>query len=102
MIVRSWRAKATRENAPFYQKHFTTKVVPHLNDISGHRGAYLIRRDVGDHVEIVALTLWDNIEVVKAFSGDDPSRSHVEPEAKAVLLHSDDFADNYEVVHPVG
>jgi hypothetical protein len=51
MIARIWRGTATAAKADDYYHHFTTKVAPHLKEIAGHQGAYLLRREAGEKVE---------------------------------------------------
>jgi len=97
MIARTWRGTATAANADAYQHHFTARVAPHLKDLAGHRGAYLLRRAVAGQVEFLAVTLWDSIETIKGFAGANPDLALVEPEARAVLTEFDDFATHYEV-----
>jgi heme-degrading monooxygenase HmoA len=97
MIARLWRGVAVAGNADAYQRHATTKVFPALREIAGHRGAYLLKRTVGGRTEFLAVTLWDSIDAVRAFAGDDPETAVVEPEARAVLAEFDDFARHYEV-----
>jgi heme-degrading monooxygenase HmoA len=99
MIARSWRASATAENASAYHRHFTTKVVPHLQNIAGYQGASLLRREIDGGVEILAVTLWDSVESILAFTGPDPGRAVVDPEAQAVLTTFDTTAHNYEVAY---
>ncbi|HEX9462145.1 MAG TPA: antibiotic biosynthesis monooxygenase [Alphaproteobacteria bacterium] len=99
MIVRIWRGQAERDRAQAYHDHVTGRVFPALTRISGHRGAYLLRRDVGTRVEFLAVTLWDSLDTVKSFAGPDPDVAVVEPEARAVLAEFDDFARHYEVAH---
>jgi len=99
MIARTWRGRATAANAPAYVKHFTETVVPELKALPGHRGAYLLRRDAGSEVELVALTLWESRASIEAFAGQDIGRAHVEPQARAVLTSFDDFAEHYEVAY---
>jgi len=99
MIARTWRGTATVAKANDYHRHFTTAVAPHLKNIDGHKGAFLLRRDVDAQVEFVALTLWDSIETVKKFAGPNPEVAIVEPEARAALSTFDDFATHYEVAH---
>jgi hypothetical protein len=53
--------------------------------IEGHRLEYLLRREVEDCVELVVLTLWDSIEVIRKFALPEPNKALVEPEARAVL-----------------
>ena len=99
MIARTWRGRATAANAPAYVKHFTETVVPQLKALPGHRGAYLLRRETGGEVELVALTLWESRAAIEAFAGQDIGRAHVEPQARAVLTSFDDFADHYEIAY---
>jgi heme-degrading monooxygenase HmoA len=99
MIARTWRGRATRQNAPAYVKHFTETVVPGLGALPGHRGASLLQRELDGQVELVAITLWDSRASIEAFAGEDISRAHVEPRARAVLASFDDFAEHYEVAY---
>jgi len=97
MIARIWRGQATVDNAGHYRRHATEHVFPSLTTLPGHQGAYLLTRETGGEVEFLAVTLWDSIESVKRFAGDDPEIAVVEPEARAVLSAFDDFARHYEV-----
>jgi heme-degrading monooxygenase HmoA len=99
MIARIWRGKATSADADAYHRHVTTDVFPKLTNLPGHRGAYLLRREIDDHVEFLAATLWDSMEVIKKFAGNDPNTAVVAPEARAVLTEFDDFATHYDVVY---
>ena len=99
MIARTWRGTTTPAKAEAYSRHFSTNVAPHLKDIAGHQGAYLLRREVDGQVEFLAVTLWDSIETIKRFAGSDPDIAVVEPEGRAALSEFDDFARHYEVVY---
>jgi heme-degrading monooxygenase HmoA len=97
MIARLWRGQATTANADAYSRHVTGTVFPSLKALAGHRGAWLLRRDVDGHIEFLALTLWESLEAIQAFAGGDIGTAIVEPEARAVLSGFDDFASHYEV-----
>jgi heme-degrading monooxygenase HmoA len=99
MIARMWRGTALPAKANDYYRHFTTAVAPQLKTIPGHRGAFLLRREVEGHVEFVAVTLWDSMDTIKQFAGPTPDLAKVEPEAQAALLSFDDFATHYDVAH---
>ena len=99
MIARIWRGMAEPEKADDYQRHFTTAVAPHLKEMAGHEGAYLLRREVAGQVEFLAVTLWDSMETISQFTGPDPSVAIVEHEDRAALAAFDDFASHYEVCH---
>jgi heme-degrading monooxygenase HmoA len=97
MIVRLWRGQAPVSTASAYQKHATQTVFPSLARLDGHRGAWLLRREVEGQTEFLAMTLWDSLDSIKAFAGDDVSTAIVEPEGRAALSAYDDFATHYEV-----
>ena len=98
MIARLWRGRAADTvNADAYVRHFIGTVSTELEDLAGHRGAWLLRRKVDGGTEFIALTLWESRQAIEAFTGPDISKSVVEPEARAVLSDSDDFAIHYEV-----
>jgi heme-degrading monooxygenase HmoA len=98
MILRMWRAQSTVKEADKYIRHATTKVFPSLRAIEGHRGAYLLRNQVDECVEIVVLSLWESMDAVRRFAGAEPNRAVVEPDARAVLTSFDDFVTHFDVI----
>ena len=98
MIVRLWRGEAaTPAKAHAYLEHVTGTVFPSLKALPGHVGAWLLRREADGKIEFLAMTLWESIDSIKAFAGDDIGTAIVEPEAQAVLSSFDGFASHYEV-----
>jgi len=81
-----------------YVQHATKRVFPALRAITGHRGAYLLRRAVDGAIELVVMTLWESMEAVRKFAGDEPEKAVVEPEARAVLTGFDDFVTHFEII----
>jgi hypothetical protein len=102
MIARLWRGWAPASTADAYERHATGTVFPSLGRLTGHRGAWLLRRQTGDRTEFIAMTLWDSPDSIKAFAGDDTSTAIVEPEGQAALSSFDDFATLYEVAFGAG
>jgi heme-degrading monooxygenase HmoA len=89
MIVRTWSARATKAGAEAYSAYFESTLFPQLRQLRGFSGAYLLARDDGDLVELTAHTIWESLDSIRAFAGDDFTTAVVEPEALAVLEHSD-------------
>lgn len=98
MIARIWRATASHEKAASYQRHFASRVVPHLKAINGFSGAKLLRREGHDGIELLAMTLWQDLDSVRSFTGPDPERAIVDADAQAMLSTFDQTAANYEIV----
>jgi uncharacterized protein YciI/heme-degrading monooxygenase HmoA len=101
-ILRLWRGRATAAKAGDYVRHASKTVFPEVQSLPGHRGAYLLRRSVGDSVEFTVLTLWDSMDAVRGFAGSDPERAVVEPEARAALSDFDETVTHHEVVVRTG
>jgi uncharacterized protein YciI/heme-degrading monooxygenase HmoA len=97
-ILRMWRGTSTGDQAEHYIRHVTRTVLPKLRRVEGQRGAYLLRRNISGASEFVVLTLWDSMEAVRRFAGDQPDKAVVEPEARAVLNGFDEFVTHFEVV----
>jgi heme-degrading monooxygenase HmoA len=102
MIARIWRGEALAKNAPAYQRHVSETVFPALLPMHGQRGAYLLRRAAGDAVEFLAVTLWDSIDDVRQFAGDNIEEAKLEPRALEILSSYDTFARHFEVAHVSG
>jgi heme-degrading monooxygenase HmoA len=98
MILRSWSARADAQGAEAYRRHFTGEVLPQLERLAGYRGAYLLRRDRGDEVELQVLSVWDSPAAVERFAGPDVERAVVAPDARAVLTGYDATVSHYTVV----
>jgi heme-degrading monooxygenase HmoA len=98
MIFRVWRGEATVEDGPRYVDHLERSVFPQLREIEGYEKAYLLRRPIGDRVEFLVITVWQSMDAIRRFAGEEPTTAVVEPEARAVLSDFDETVDHYEVV----
>jgi hypothetical protein len=54
--------------------------------VEGRKGAYVLRREIGDEVEFVVLTLFESMDAVRAFAGEDYERAVLLPGASELLL----------------
>lgn len=86
-------------NADSYEALLRSEVFPGIHRIEGFHGAYLLRRGAGDEVEFVTLTLFDSLDAVRAFAGEDYELAVVPPAARALLSRFDQRSVHYEVLH---
>lgn len=75
----------------------TDRVLPSLDRIPGYRGATVLRRAGSTGVEFIVMTFWSSMEAIRGFAGEDVERAVVEPEARAVLIESEDTVRHYVV-----
>lgn len=97
MIARSWSGETSTERAGDYLHHLRSKVLPVLASIEGHRGAYVLEREIDGRSEIVVITLWEDLAAVKRFAGDAPDRAVVPEEVRTMLDRFDEEVKHYEV-----
>jgi hypothetical protein len=95
MIIRQWHGWTSREHADAYEELFRKEGNHH---IAGRKGAYLLRRDVGDEVEFIVQMLYESLEAVRAHRGEDYELAGLMPGAEQLLSRYDTRAVHYEVV----
>ena len=99
VIGRLWHGWTTAgEDADAYERFLRDELFPQLGDIDGYRGGYVMRRPGGDEVEFATLTLWESIDAVREFAGDDYDTPVIEPEAARRLARYDDRVKHFETV----
>lgn len=98
MISRVWHGWTTRQTADAYETLLRNEVLPGIHRVRGFKGAQVLRRDVKDEVEFVTITLFDSLDAVKQFAGDDYEAAVIPPEAHRLLSHFDDRSAHYETV----
>jgi heme-degrading monooxygenase HmoA len=100
MIERVWSARTTRDGAVAYAEYFRRVVLPELTAVAGYRGARLLQREMpgGAATEVVVVTRWESLAVVRGFAGDDIDRAVVHDEAVALLSSYDRTVRHFEIV----
>ena len=61
----------------------------------------MLRRDGGDRTEFVTLSLWDSVDAIKAFAGEDIEAAVLYPEDERYLIDGESSVTHYEVVDQV-
>ena len=100
MIMRIWRGWTTHENADAYEALLSGTVLPGIaaRNLTGYHGAYLLRRELEDETEFVTVMLFDSLDDVRRFAGDDYETAYVPPEARAVLARFDERSAHYRTL----
>ncbi|MBP1699673.1 MAG: hypothetical protein H6Q41_4861 [Deltaproteobacteria bacterium] len=98
MIARMWRGIATQERANEYVKHLQHSVFPELRQIDGFKGVYLLRRNSSEDIEFLVLTLWESMDAIRKFAGENPEVAVVAPTARALFREYDAEVKHFEIV----
>jgi heme-degrading monooxygenase HmoA len=102
MISRLWHGWTSRANADAYEALLKADVLPGIHRVKGYRGATLLRRDAGDEVEFVTITMFDDLDAVRAFAGEDYEVAVIHAQAAKLLAHYDARSAHYETIARVG
>jgi heme-degrading monooxygenase HmoA len=61
----------------------------------------MLRRDQGDRTEFITLSLWESVDAIRAFAGDDIEAAVLYPEDEYYLLGGESTVTHYQVVDQV-
>ncbi len=97
MIARIWKGAVRRQDGDDYARYMRETGVAAYARTPGNQGVWMLRRDVGERTEFVMFTLWDSLEAVRAFAGDDYETAVFYPEDERFLVERELTATHYQV-----
>ena len=92
-----WRGVVRREDADEYTAYIRDTGIAEYTQTPGDRGAWMLRRDEGERTEFVTYSLWDSLDAIRAFAGDDIEAAVYYPEDERFLIEREDTVKHYEV-----
>jgi heme-degrading monooxygenase HmoA len=97
VIARIWRGVVRSEEAAEYVEYVRQTGIEHYRSTPGNSGAWILHRRLDDRTEILTFSLWQDMDAVRAFAGDDPSRAVYYSEDDRFLVERSSIVDHYEV-----
>ena len=97
MIARIWRGAVRAEDGDAYADYIRETGLAAYAETPGNRGAWMLRRKVGDRTEFLTFTLWESLDAVRAFAGEDYETAVYYPEDDKYLVERDHKCAHYEV-----
>lgn len=98
MITRLWQGYTTPENADAYEAFVKSEIFPQLRAVRGFLGGKLLRRDLFQEVEFIAVTHFDSLESVRAAAGEEFGYIIIPETGRKLLSRFDQRVAVYEVV----
>jgi len=97
VIARIWFGRTKAEDYDAYLEYLEESGVAVLNDTAGNRGVMVLRRLDGDEAEFGVVSLWDSLDDVKAFAGEDVDVARYFPDDERFLLEFTPKLKHFEV-----
>jgi heme-degrading monooxygenase HmoA len=99
MVSRHWKGISRHDQADAYITHLKVETFPALKAIPGFVRASILRRDVATGAEFQIITVWESLDAIRAFAGEDLEVAVVPAIARDMMVAFDTRASHYEVVH---
>lgn len=99
MISRIWHGWTNPSNADAYETMLKEEIFAGIlkRNIRGFKSIQLLRRDAGEEVEFITVMVFETLDAVREFAGEDYERAVVPESARAVLSRFDERSQHYEI-----
>ena len=97
MIARIWKGRTKPEHADEYWSFLTNNAEEDCRKTEGNRGVSVYRKVTPDYAEFLFVSLWDSLESVHNYAGDDIDKAHYFPEDLKYVMNPPSTVDHYEV-----
>ncbi len=98
MIARTWHGRVPAAKADAYHAYLRRTGVGDYLATPGNRGVLVLRRTEGEVTHFVLTTLWDSVEAIRGFAGDDYARARYYAEDDEYLLEREPLVTHYDVL----
>jgi len=101
MIARVWHGEVPAERADEYHQYLLHTGVPDLQATPGNHGVYVMRRFADEHARFTMISLWDSLESIRAFAGEDEEKARYYPKDSDFLIELEPKVRHYDVLTAV-
>jgi hypothetical protein len=98
MIARRWHGRVPSEKADEYLRLMKEVGLADYRATEGNRGAWCLHRPEGDVVHVEMFTLWDDLEAIRRFAGDDLLKAKYYDFDPDFLLELEPEVTHFEVI----
>jgi heme-degrading monooxygenase HmoA len=97
MVIRIWRGWTRVEDAAAYRDYMTRVALPAYAGVDGNTAVYMTHRHDGEREEFAMITVWESIDAVRRFAGDDPEQAVFYPDDDVYLVDREWTVRHYDV-----
>ena len=98
MVERHWKGLVKKDNKEDYIHHLTTDTFVSLNKMNGFLGSKLLTKETDEAIEFLVITLWESLESIKEFAGEDINTAVVPDHIEDLFIDYEFYVTHYDVV----
>jgi hypothetical protein len=100
MIARRWHGRVPVSKAGEYLKLMKGVGLADYRSIEGNRGAWCLHRREGDVVHVEMFTLWDDLDAIRRFAGDELTNAKYYVFDPDFLIEMEPEVLHFEAIEP--
>ncbi|HJS40952.1 MAG TPA: hypothetical protein VJ763_06060 [Sphingomicrobium sp.] len=98
MIARRWHGRVPADKADDYLRLMAEVGLRDYRSTPGNRGAWCLHRREGGIVHVEMFTLWDDLEAIRRFAGDELTKAKYYDFDPDFLLELEPEVTHFEVI----
>jgi heme-degrading monooxygenase HmoA len=98
MIARTWQGVVLAVKSDEYFEYIKKTGVSDIQKTEGNRGVFVLRRNEDGKSIFFMLSLWDSVESISKFAGQDIRKAYYYPKDKDYLIELEPFVTHFEVL----
>lgn len=98
LIARIWRGSTRPEDADRYATYLERTGLQDCRATPGNRGVYVLRRARQDRTDFTFVSLWESLDAIRRFAGEDYEKARYYPEDRKYLLELEPFVEHHDIV----
>lgn len=96
-VARIWKGRTLTSKADEYQRYLDSGITK-LRSTPGNLGISVLRRSEGDRTEFLVLSVWESVDAIKRYAGQDYQKAVLLPRDREYLLEVEPNVLHYEIV----
>jgi heme-degrading monooxygenase HmoA len=102
MIARTWHGRVPTLKADEYAAFLRRTGLADIAATPGNRGVLVLERTIDDETHFVLTSLWESLEAVRRFAGEDYHRARYYDGDDDFLLEREPFVTHHDVILATG
>ncbi len=98
LIARIWHGSTQIDRADDYADYLERTGARECRATPGNRGVLVLRRIEHDRAEFTFISLWESIDAIRRFAGNDYEKARYYPEDRDFLIELEPFVEHYDVL----